>query len=561
MGICYNKRDKTKYILSQKFKIQEAYIHSLENFNEKNRLKFKLTKDIEARRNCLTDRREHVKKNSKINIGNNNLIPKNISKLCGQYEINEQIGEGGYGVVYKVKHIKTHLVRAMKRIYRNKNRKDDSANNGSSISVKKNTSPMQNINEELSILREIELLISLDHPNIVKIFEYFITEDSYYLITEYCKGGNLLTLKNKFRIFTEQSAAYIMYQVFRGVTYCHENKVIHRDLKPENIVIVDENNLDENLYNIKIIDFGTAKIYDKNVHESTITGSPNYIAPEVLSKNYNEKCDLWSCGVILYVLVVGILPFKGKNRQETLEKINAGNYIFPEEFKTNSSPEVKSLIDNCLMKDPNKRISAKEALNHPWFDLYDTKSYFIHVTEAFLAKTIMNIKKYNPKNKLQEIAFAYIVHNLPMLEERSKIDRVFNLFNVSKSGKLSKEETIVGLRKYLFGNQKGLADKEAEEIFEKLDNNKNGFIECEEFARGALDKKIFKNENILKFTFDFLDINKDGEISVEELIAIFGIQNTDDEEELKNLLISIDTDCNGQISYDEYKSMMLEIIS
>ena len=547
---CYAKRDRTKLILSEKFKLKEDYIKILEEKNSK--ILAERQKSLKSHSGQLY-REVGTKKQSTINIDVNKIISKNFSKLGGEYEINEQIGEGGYGVVYKVKHIKTHLVRAMKRIYRSgRDNENSDENNENTGSV--NNDDLEDMNNE------IELLKNLDHPNIVKIFEYFISDDSYYLITEYCPGGSLLNLKNKIQTFTEESAAYIMYQVFRGVNYCHENKIIHRDLKPENIVVVGENNLDKSLYDIKIIDFGTAKIFKNNVVEKQIAGSPNYIAPEVLSKKYNEKCDIWSCGVILYFLVVGSLPFKGKTNEETLKKINEAKYTFPPKFKQESSPEIKNLIDACLEKDPAKRISAKDALNHPWFDLYDTKSYFIHVTEAFLNKTINNIKKYRPKNKLQEIALAYIVHNLPMLEEKVKIDRVFNLFNVSKSGKLSKEETIRALRKYIFADKKELADKEAEEIFERLDDNKNGFIECEEFARGGLDKKIFKNKNILQFTFNFLDKNKDGEISIEELKDLFDIKNSEEEEALMELLESIDTDLNGKISFDEYKNMMLEII-
>ena len=548
MGLCHTKRDRTKLILSEKFKLKEYYIKSLEEKNLK--ILAERQRSLKSQNGQLF-RIVTTKKQSQINIDVNKIISKNLSKLGGEYEINEQIGEGGYGVVYKVRHIKTHLVRAMKRIYRYHKDQDNSEEiSGNNY----------NNNDFEEINNEIELLKNLDHPNIVKIFEYFISDDSYYLITEYCPGGSLLNLKNKVQIFSEESAAYIMYQVFRGVNYCHENKIIHRDLKPENIVVVGENNLDKSLYDIKIIDFGTAKIFKNNVVEKQIAGSPNYIAPEVLLKKYNEKCDLWSCGVILYFLVVGSLPFKGKTNEETLKKINEAKYIFPARFKQESSPEIKNLIDACLEKDPAKRISAKDALNHPWFDLFDTKSYFIHVTEAFLNKTIINIKRYRPKNKLQEIALAYIVHNLPMLEEKVKIDRVFNLFNVSKSGKLSKEETIRALRKYIFADNKELADKEAEEIFERLDNNKNGFIECEEFARGGLDKKIFKNKNILQFTFNFLDKNKDGEISVEELKDVFEISNNEELEALMDLLESIDTDLNGKISFDEYKNMMLEII-
>ena len=204
--------------------------------------------------------------NSELIVGCNRNSQKD------SYKIMEKLGEGSYGTVWKVKQRKTNLIRAMKKITKNTNSKSETVN---------------------EIINEIELLKKLDHPNIVKIFEFFIEPDGYYLITEYCGGGELFDAIKKNGCFTEPVAANIMYQIFNAINYCHQtNNIIHRDLKPENILIV---NKDEStgFYNVKIIDFGTAKIYEKNKNLNKIIGSSYYIAPEVLLKNYNEKCDIW----------------------------------------------------------------------------------------------------------------------------------------------------------------------------------------------------------------------------------------------------------------------------
>ena len=473
--------------------------------------------------------------NSELIVGCNRNSQKD------SYKIMEKLGEGSYGTVWKVKQRKTNLIRAMKKITKNTNSKSETVN---------------------EIINEIELLKKLDHPNIVKIFEFFIEPDGYYLITEYCGGGELFDAIKKNGCFTEPVAANIMYQIFNAINYCHQtNNIIHRDRKPENILIVSKDE-STGFYNVKIIDFGTAKIYEKNKNLNKIIGSSYYIAPEVLLKNYNEKCDIWSCGVILYILLSGRAPFTGQRDGDVLQKIKQGHYDLKRKPFDKISVEAKDLIKKCLEMNKNRRISAKDALNHPWFAKNNTKAYFCQVTDYFLQKTIENIKNYKPKNKLQELALTYLVHNLPELDEIKLINKIFALFNTNNNGQLTKEETKEGLIKYLFHNYKNKLqiDRQTEEIFRHIDNDNNGFIECEEFARAGLDKNIFRAPNVLKFTFEFIDKDHSGEITIDELKEVFQIKDPEEEAMLKDLIKSMDQDSNGQISFKEYQDMMLKII-
>ena len=386
--------------------------------------------------------------NSELIVGCNRNSQKD------SYKIMEKLGEGSYGTVWKVKQRKTNLIRAMKKITKNTNSKSETVN---------------------EIINEIELLKKLDHPNIVKIFEFFIEPDGYYLITEYCGGGELFDAIKKNGCFTEPVAANITYEIFNAINYCHQtNNIIHRDLKPENILIVSKDE-STGFYTVKIIDFGTAKIYEKNKNENKIIGSSYYIAPEVLMKNYNEKCDIWSCGVILYILLSGRAPFTGQKDGDVLQKIKQGHYDLKRKPFDKISMEAKDLIKKCLEMNKNRRISAKEALNHPWFAKNNTKAYFCQVTDYFLQKTIENIRNYKPKNKIQELALTYLVHNLPELDEIKLINKIFNLFNTNNNGKLTKEETKEGLNKYLFHNYKNKIqiEKQTEEIFKRINTNYN----------------------------------------------------------------------------------------
>ena len=539
---CYETRraDRTQFIINEDYKIKQEMLKELQNYVKEKRNRTQIICDRKNSEVCIKGNIGFP--TSTFGNGNNDIIiSKNKQALTDVYKLEGELGEGGYGKVFLVRHKKMKLLRAMKM-----------------VSV--------NCNNEGKTEEEIELLRQLDHPNIVKLFEYFSNNDKYYLITEYCKGGDLseLIFKNKKKL-SEESAGYIMYQIFRALIYCHNtHHLVHRDIKPENIVVFRQNNAGEDLYDVKLIDFGISKIFnklDKN-EDGKVKGSLNYIAPEVLLNKYDEKCDIWSCGVILYMLVIGKNPFNGKDKNELLSNIEQGKYTFPKGFVDNSSPAIRDLIQQCLKVNPSERISAKKALNHPFFNLYEIKEYFIHVTEAFLNKTINNIKKYEIKNSLQELTFTYLVHNYPNQDEITLIYRVFSKFNLNNDGKMTKEELKKGLLKYLFKGKKSrdAAEKEAKAIFNKLDGNNNGYIECEEFVRAGIDKKLLKNKKVLEFTFDFLDKNGNGEISVEELKEVFGVKSGEDEKALIELMKSMDTDFNGQISFEEFYNMMLKII-
>ena len=530
-----NKNDNPKFSRSVNYKKKRRKNSiTLGKINKEKRAK--TLEFVERKKNEEEEKNDNnnLEINTRLIINCNNKNPKD------QYKIIKKLGKGAYGTVWKVRNINTGLFRAMKRI-------------------KKMRNNMNKINE---IVNEIEILKNLDHPNIVKIFEFFIEADGYYIITEYCHGGELFQAIKLKGFFSEDKAANIIYQVFNAMNYCHNTiKVIHRDLKPENIMIESIDN-ETGYYNIKIIDFGTATIIQSDKSENKVLGSCYYIAPEVLNKKYNEKCDIWSCGVILYILLSGNVPFNGRDEREITQKIKLGKFDLNRKPFDNISEEAKDLIKQCLEMNVNKRISAKEAMEHPWFNLLNTKEYFVKVNEYFMNKTINNLIMYKPKNKLQQLALTYLVHNFPDLNEIKNINKIFINFNTSGNGKLSREETYQGLLKYLHYSSTEELDQKVRDIFNNIDNDNNGFIECEEFSRAALDKRIFLDENVLKFTFDFMDKDGSGEISLDELKEVFGVKDDKEaEKSLKEIIDKIDKDGNGQISIQEYSDMMKNIIN
>ena len=158
----------------------------------------------------------------------------------------------------------------------------------------------------------------------MRLFEFAQDAKNYYLVTEYCDGGELLAKILANRFFSERIAARVMFQLLSAVVYCHSQKVVHRDLKPDNLVL----EADDIESNIKVIDFGTSKIFKPTETMKGIMGTAYYIAPEVLMGNYTAKCDVWSCGVILYILLSGIPPFSGSDNKEIMQKVTEGCYTF-----------------------------------------------------------------------------------------------------------------------------------------------------------------------------------------------------------------------------------------
>lgn len=294
--------------------------------------------------------------NNNIKIDKSAFVHEQKGKIKAKYRILETIGKGSYGEVKKIQHKTSGEMRAMKII-----RKDD-------------------VSKEFmqSLQNEIEILKQLDHPNIVRLYEFYQDNLNIYLITEFIEGGELFDKITKVKHFTEEDAANVMKQLLQAVTYCHNRKIVHRDLKPENLLM--ESKVSDN---IKVIDFGTSRVFDPNTKmnqkfgtvspDSLIEFQPYYIAPEVLQRKYDEKCDIWSCGVIMYILLCGYPPFKGKSHKEIFERIKQGKYNFQGPEWKEISKEAKVLIKRMLTFNPTDRVSAELALKDEWFHINKAK--------------------------------------------------------------------------------------------------------------------------------------------------------------------------------------------
>jgi len=399
-------------------------------------------------------------------------------------------------------------------------------------------------------LTEINILKIMDHPNIVKLYEVYQDKKRYYLVTELCTGGELFDRLSKDKLMDEKDSANIMKQLLSAIVYCHAKNVVHRDLKPENLLLESP---DENA-RIKVIDFGTSQIFNPSKKMTAKIGTPYYIAPEVLSQSYTEKCDVWSCGVILYILTCGYPPFVGRNDFDIMNRIKKGIIKMTGAAWDNASDLVKDLVKHMLTYDPKKRYSAQQALNHPWIKKYCRQSY----DKEFTMELLNNLRTFQTQHKLQEAAMTYIASQLTTTHEKDKLQNTFINLDINGDGKLSTEELISAFKE-LFGADFP-AEQEVESVMARLDVDHNGYIDYTEFVMATINKKKLLSKERLQMAFAAFDKDGSGTITSDEIKTVLGVGTAVPEEEWKNIIREIDQNGDGEISVEEFVYMMRKML-
>lgn len=441
------------------------------------------------------------------------------------YTFDKELGSGGYGTVYLAYHNESGEKRAIKTI-----KKSDV--------------------EDASVFKhEINILMSMDHPNIIKLYDCYETDDFVYLVTDCCEGGELFYYITKAKHVTEAEAAKIMRQIFSAIAYCHKNNVCHRDLKPENFLL----KTDGDPGSIKLIDFGLARRLAEGEKLTTPNGTPYYLAPEIVKGEYNTLVDNWSLGIVMYVMLSGCPPFYGKNNKEILKSIVSGVYTFNlKPFKT-CSDEVKDLISKLLVVDPAKRFTAEQSYNHPWVQRQvDADCLNIEISPA----VIENMAKFVECQHLKKTVCYMIAQQLPE-EDIQEFKQMFVKLDKNGDGFLSREEFKDVFQELGSRGSINVPEEELDGLYSSLDLNGSGRIDYTEFLAAFTNNEHYKKEKYLVSVFKKIDKDGNNKITKSELEAFYNreIQYLNDDQ-LIACIEECDYNGDGVIDYNELLSMM-----
>jgi len=548
--------------------------------------------------------------------------------IAARYNHIRQVGNGPFGEVVIAREKATGNVRLIKILKKNLMLRRGGGGGRS----------------DLDFLKELELVRSLDHPNIMRLYPLYQDSQNFYVISDLYTGGDLLEYLCRNLRLQESDAAYVFTQLLHGIRYIHSKGIVHRDIKAENLyfdkpfdewsenTIIKRSTLPkknsmvkpqlkrgcakrmERSALIKIVDFGLACKMEKKTENCANVyplderiGTSFYVAPEVLKKRYNEKCDVWSAGVLLYIMLFGYPPFYGATECDIIDKVMKGKFKFYKKSRKDFAltEEVQTLLEGMLRHDASKRISAEVALRSDWINLFTSPIDIVTVQQ-----TIKNIRAFQKSDKLARLSILFMGRMLTTIEETRHLARTFVALDENGDGRLDgielyrcfwqyetegyfrrrewegrdvpSPEEVKSLR--LEFSRKFLSDSLIEDfnfnsqsidhsdenetreslekarwrvvdsVIESVDFDGNGFIEYSEFVTVALEKEKLITEMSLQAAFNWIDKDGSGTISEDELKKM--LPRVTDGEWIAIIEIA-DANHDNQVDFEEFKKMMV----
>ncbi|KAL3529898.1 hypothetical protein ACH5RR_009220 [Cinchona calisaya] len=439
------------------------------------------------------------------------------------YDLGGELGRGEFGVTYLCTDVDAGDKYACKSISKKKLR--------TAVDIE-------------DVRREVEIMKHLPkHPNIVTLKDTYEDDDAVHIVMELCEGGELFDRIVARGHYTERAAAVVMKTIMEVVQACHGHGVMHRDLKPENFLFANKKETSP----LKAIDFGLSVFFKPGERFNEIVGSPYYMAPEVLKRNYGPEVDIWSAGVILYILLCGVPPFWAETEQGVAQAIIRSVIDFKRDPWPKVSDNAKDLVKKMLDPDPSRRLTAAQVLEHPWLQ-NAKKAPNVPLGETVKAR----LKQFSVMNKLKKRALKVVAEHLSV-EEVAGIKEAFEMMDIGKRGKINIDELRNGLKK--LGHQ--ISDADLQILMESADVDRDGTLNYGEFVAVSVHIRKMANDEHLHKAFAFFDKNQSGYIEIEELreaLSDEGDANTEDV--IAAIMHDVDTDKDGRISYEEFATMM-----
>ena len=405
-----------------------------------------------------------------------------------------------------------------------------------------NKSKFKNKLEEL--INEVEILSRTDHPNVVTLYEYFDEEFFFHIVTEYCSGGELFDRIEQNGRLTEAEVIIYMKDMVSAVSHLHKLGICHRDLKPQNFVF-ENSKVDAKL---KLIDFGLAqKFIHKKASQAgmnTFAGTAHFIAPEVIKATYDLKCDMWSLGIIMDLMLTGDYPFTGRIIEEIYSNILNQEYSTVGSKYLNISRLGRNLLKKLLTKDPILRLSAEQTLDHPWMHQI--------IEEPADLDIIRRLQQFKPPSQMWKAAMAIMVKYLSVDEIKS-LRATFIEIDTRKTGMLSLDDIKIALER----SGIVLAKREVQEVFKRLDFACDGIIHYSEFLAATVSNCVEIDQLMMCTLFNYFDVDRSGEITVENLRIVFknmGLVCSD--EKIIKIIKEVDINKSGSITFEEFKILM-----
>ncbi|XP_020579259.1 calcium-dependent protein kinase 18-like [Phalaenopsis equestris] len=397
------------------------------------------------------------------------------------------------------------------------------------------------------VKREVKILQALKgHENVVHFYNSFEDDDYVYIVMELCEGGELLDriLAKKDSRYTEKDAAVVVRQMLKVAAECHLHGLVHRDMKPENFLLKSTKEDSP----LKATDFGLSDFIKPGKRFHDIVGSAYYVAPEVLKRKSGPESDVWSIGVITYILLCGRRPFWDRTEDGIFKEVLKNKPDFKRKPWPNISASAKDFVQKLLVKDPHARLTAAQALSHPWVrEGGDAKEIPLDIS------VLSNMRRFVKYSRLKQFALRALASTLNENELADLRDQ-FDAIDVDKNGAISLEEMRQALAKDLPWRMK---DSRALEILQAIDSNTDGLVDFSEFVAAALHVHQLEEHDSdrwnmrSKAAFDKFDVDRDGYITPEELRMHTGLKGSIDP-----LLEEADIDKDGKISLSEFRRLL-----